>query len=211
MTDLGEISTMHVEFLIEEPSVEAALGNLVPSLLPQGTTFAFRVFNGKPDLLKNLECRLRGYRRWIGRDDRIVVLVDEDRQDCRKLKTQMERIASDCGFSTKTRTNDVGEFQVLTRIAIEELEAWFFGDPEALIAVFPRLSARVFGKAKYRDPDAMGGGTAETLESLLKRAGYYTNGMPKIEVATRISAMMDPLRNRSRSFQVFRDGLRALR
>jgi hypothetical protein len=29
----------------------------------------------------------------------------------------------------------------LNRIAVEELEAWFFGDIEALRAVYPKLSA----------------------------------------------------------------------
>jgi hypothetical protein len=52
--------------------------------------------------------------------------------------------------------------------------------------------------------------SAEALEQVMKQAGYYPGGMPKIEVAARISAVMNPMRNRSRSFQVFREGLSAM-
>lgn len=201
---------MHVEFLLEEPSAEAALSNLVPAVVPQDVTFAFHLFRGKQDLLQNLPRRLKGYHGWIPDDWRIVVLVDEDRQDCRHLKQRMEQIALDCGFGTKSSPVRGGMFQVLTRIAIEELEAWFLGDLAALSRAYPKLSAKSLGKPKYQNPDAIGGGTAETLETLLQRAGYYSGGMPKIEVASRISAFMDPASNRSRSFQVFRDGLLAL-
>ena len=76
---------MHVEFLLEEPSAEAFLAGFLPRALPQGDTWSLHSFQGKADLLKNLGSRLRGYRRWIPRDWRIVVLVDEDRQDCHEL------------------------------------------------------------------------------------------------------------------------------
>jgi hypothetical protein len=60
-----------------------------------------------------------------------------------------------------------------------------------------------------RDPDAVQGGTAETLLRVLQRAGYYAKQkhLPKVEIAVRISPHMSPERNRSRSFQVFRAGL----
>jgi hypothetical protein len=44
----------------------------------------------------------------------------------------------------------------------------------------------------------------------LRRAGYYPGGLPKIEVARNISEHMDPDRNTSRSFQVFREALGSL-
>jgi len=199
---------MHIEFLLEEPSAEAFLKNLIPKLLPQ-PTFNFHVFSGKPDLLKKLPLRLRAYRRWIPDDWRIVVLVDEDRKDCHVLKTQIEQAAIACGFATKTSARG-GAFQVLNRIAIEELEAWFFGDSEAVLKAYPKVSARMLNKPKYQNSDAITGGTAEAFERILKRAGYYSNGMPKIEVATCISTVMDYQRNLSRSFQVFKDGLLSL-
>ncbi len=47
----------------------------------------------------------------------------------------------------------------------------------------------------------------ETMERILQRAGYYPGGLPKKEVARNISENMDPMQNRSKSFQVFPDTL----
>ncbi len=89
------------------------------------------------------------------------------------------------------------------------MEAWFFGDIEALRGAYPRVSKSLQYQRKYRDPDAIKGGTAEALERLLIRTGYYTGKLPKIEVAQNIGPYMDPNRNRSKSFQVFVEGLKA--
>lgn len=73
---------MHLEFLVEEPSAEAALENLLPLMLGAAVTYQIHVHQGKQDLLLKLPARLRGYRRWLPPEWRIVALVDEDRQDC---------------------------------------------------------------------------------------------------------------------------------
>lgn len=106
-----------------------------------------------------------------------------------------------------------GKFEVVNRLAIDELEAWFFGDPEALVKAYPRVPSSVGNKAKYRNPDTIAGGTWEALERVLKRAGYYSSGMsgmPKVETARTISKYMIPERNRSKSSQVFREALQEL-
>ena len=96
----------------------------------------------------------------------------------------------------------------LCRIAIDELEAWFFGDVAALRTGYPRVPATLASQAKFRDPDRIAGGTWEALERVLRRAGYYPTGMPKVDVARTVATHMDPGRNRSRSFQVLVDGFR---
>jgi hypothetical protein len=200
---------MHVLFFVEEPSVEAALANLLPKMLPAHTTAQFIIFQGKPDLLNNLPARLRGYAGWLPEDWRIVVLVDEDRQDCRQLKDQLEFVAQSAGLVSKSQAKN-GRFQVLNRIAIEELEAWFLGDSAALCQVYPRLPASLGSRQKFRDPDAVAGGTWETLQGILQKHGYYPAGYPKMAAAQQISLHMDPARNRSHSFQVFLQGLQSL-
>ena len=140
-------------------------------------------------------------------DWRIVVLVDADDEDCRELKANLEEKAEEAGFLTKSSRPVGSHFQVLNRLAIEELEAWFFGDVEALHAAYPRISLNLGRKAKYRDPDAIKGGTWEALERELKRTRYYPSGFSKISIARAISIHMVPERNRSKSFQVFRQGL----
>jgi hypothetical protein len=198
---------MHLEFLVEEESAEIALQNLLPKLLGAAVSFKVHAHQGKADLLGKLQQRLRGYRAWMPSDYRIVVIVDVDRQDCLDLKGRLEEAAQQAGLATRSTADQSGGFQVLNRIAIEELEAWFFGDPEAIIAAYPGVPASIGSKSKYRIPDAITGGTWEALERLLQRAGYYPGGMAKREVARNISLHMQPGRNSSKSFQVLRDAL----
>ena len=198
---------MHIEFLVEELSAGAALTTIVPKILGQDVTFQMHVHQGKQDLLSRLTDRLKGYFHWLPADWRIVVLIDEDRQECDELKAQMENAARHAGLSTKSRAARGGQFLVLNRIAIEELEAWFFGDVEALCTAYRGVPPTLGAQATYRDPDAINGGTWETLERVLQKAGYHKGGLPKIAAARAISEHMIPERNQSRSFQVFRDGL----
>lgn len=200
---------MHIEFLLEELSAEAALRNVVPKIVPSAS-FDLHAYSGKHDLLAKLPDRLRAYRRFIPEDWRIVVLADNDRDDCRRLKGVLERAARDAGLPTMSSPGPGRQPRVVNRLAIEEFEAWFFGDVQALVAAYPRVSPTLGKRAGYRDPDAISGGTWEALERVLQKAGYYAGGLPKVEAARRISAHMDPQRNRSRSFQVFRDALLAL-
>lgn len=200
---------MHLELLLEEPSSEAFLQGALSKLLPEGTTWNPIVFQGKSDLLKNLESRLKAYRKWLPADWRIVVLIDEDRADCLDLKARMEAAAKAAGMRTKTAANG-SKFAVLNRIAVEELEAWFFGDPAALVEAYPGVSPTLGAKAAYRSPDAIAGGTWEALERVLQRAGYYGGGLPKIEVAREMAKYVVAERNTSPSFQCFVAGLNAL-
>ncbi|MBU6399483.1 MAG: DUF4276 family protein [Verrucomicrobia bacterium] len=200
---------MHIEFFVEEESAEAFLQGLVPKVISEGNSFFVHVFQGKRDLLGHLPARLKGYRNWLPVDWRIAVLVDEDRQDCKRLKAELEAAARGAGFATKTSLDQRGQFVVLNRVAIEELEAWYFGDVEALVKAYPGVPPTLDRKEKYREPDAIPGGTWETLERVLQRAGYFPAGLPKMEVARKMAPLMDPQRNRSKSFQHFVAGLRA--
>jgi len=201
---------LHLELLVEEPSAEAALFHLLPKILEGRASFTIHSFRGKPDLLAKLSKRLKGYSAWLPDDYRVIVLVDKDMDDCKVLKKRLEKIAADTGLVTKTRARSRKVFQVVNRLAIEELEAWFFGDIEALAMAYPGVSHSLPRRAAYRDPDAIAGGTWEALERVLNRAGYYPGGLPKIEAAKSISLNMVPERNRSHSFQVFCEGIRSV-
>ncbi len=201
---------MHIEFLVEEESAEIALQYLVPKIVETLISFRIHVFQGKHDLINKLPSRLNGYRPWLPPDWIIMVLLDEDREDCGELKEKLERIASLAGLKTKSQAGLEEKFQVINRLAIEELEAWFFGDVLAICQAYHRISSTLDQRRGFRDPDAILGGTWEALERVMQSAGYYSGGLPKKEVARRISKFMDPERNRSKSFQVFRDSLRSL-
>jgi hypothetical protein len=201
---------MHLEFLVEERSAEAALIHILAKILPPDCRYDIRVFQGKQDLLEKLPVRLRAYASTMTPDDRLIILVDEDRQDCHALKARLEQAAHYAGLITRSQVLPGMPCQVLNRIAIEELEAWFFGDVLALRQAYPRLPEGLARKAGSRNPDAISGGTWEALQRTLQKAGYFPGGLAKIEVARQVAAYMDPDRNTSRSFQVFRDSLRAM-
>jgi len=63
---------------------------------------------------------------------------------------------------------------------------------------------------RYRNPDAIMGGTWEALERVLERAGHFKGGLRKIECARTMAPYLDVRRNRSKSFHVLRDMLASL-
>ena len=201
---------MHIKFFLEEPSAEEALKQLLPKILLKDVSYEFHTFQGRDEMLKDLPKRLKG-EQWIPDNWRIIVLIDEDRRDCHELKAYLERAAHEAGFVTKSSAVPNEDFQIVNRIAIEELEAWFFGDVEALHAAYPRIPENLQSKAKYRNPDAIPGGTSEALERLLKQKNHYTQRerLHKPTIAQNIAQHMVPSRNRSKSFQVFVEGLKA--
>ena len=196
----------HFEFLVEEPSMEAFLDAWLPRFLPPHCTFEIFVHPGKHALLRRLGSRLRGYANWMPPEYRIVVVVDRDSDECEELKLRLEQICESVGLRSR-RAAGGPEWQVVTRIAIEELEAWYFGDWPAVRAAYPRIPAQIPDRVARRNPDAIRGGTWEAFERVLRRYGYFRQGLAKVRAATDIGRHIDPARNRSRSFAVFRDAI----
>ncbi len=198
---------MHIDFLVEEQSMEIVLENIVPKIIGTSSNITFQIhdFRGRDRLLGKLQDRMRGYAAIMKdqHDLRVVVLIDEDREDCQKLKAKLEAVATDVGLMTRSKSAG-SRFKVLNRIVVEELEAWFFGDLTAIREAYPYISPDLLKKKAYRDPDAIPGGTWESLERELCRG---RKKLGKGAIARAISPYMQPERNCSKSFQVFRDGL----
>ena len=191
---------------VEELSMEIALEQMLPPMLGD-IDFDVHRFQCKDDLLKNLPDRLRGYRAWLPDNWAILVLVDRDDEDCLQLKRRLDEIALRAGLTTRTVAGHGDRFQVMNRIVIEELEAWFFGDWQAVKTAYPRVSQHVPQQAGFRAPDAIAGGTWEAMERILKRAGYFKGGLRKLELAREVTQHMDPAKNTSPSFQTFRNAV----
>lgn len=189
-----------LEILVEEDSMEVVLRSIVPKIVGE-LAFEIYPYRGKPDLLTKLPARLRAYRHWLPTGSRIVVIVDRDSDDCLELKGALEGIAKEAGLKTRSQAR-ASNFQVVNRIAVEELEAWYFGDWEAVREAFPRVPASVPAASRFRDPDAIRGGTWEALERVLRSHGYFAGGLRKLEFASKVAPRMVPERNRSHSFQV---------
>ena len=198
------MTASHLELLVEEPSMEAFLEATLPRLLPVDCTFSIHAFQSKNDLLRKLPDRLRGYRSTLLDDWRLIVMMDRDNTDCQKVKANLESESCQAALTTRTQS---AAWQVVNRVVIEELEAWYFGDWEAVRQAFPKVSPNTPKQSKYRDPDAIEGGTWEAFERVLQARGYYSQGLAKVDAAKRIGPFIDPERNRSHSFKKFYEAI----
>ncbi len=212
---------MHIEFLIEDSSGEKLMGKLLPKLLgEQGSPHTWRLhpYKGigrvpkgmtkasdpsKRMLLDNLPRLLSGYGRTHG-IDAVVVILDSDRRSCVDFLGELNSILDGC----QPKPN------AIFRIAIEEIEAWYFGDRVALLAAYPRAKQDILNRYKQDSicgtwevlADAIypGGSTA------IKMVGWPLPGQVKHEWAEKIGPYLVPDRNTSPSFGKLRDGLRRL-
>lgn len=202
---------MKIELLVEEISAKAALDQLLPRLLP-GHSCRVRVFEGWQDLLGQLKVLLQGYHKrifWEGQTElRVVVLLDGD-GICARRKAALEAKAAEAGLLTKTTAGPGEVFHVLNRIAVQELEAWWLGDREAIMAAYPGVKPHHF-KGTDRDSDTSLKPN-DVLWGVLKQGRYFLTGKRKTQWATDISQQLNLEENTSASFQAFRQGLAALR
>lgn len=212
---------MHIEFLVEDASGGKLLEALLPKLIgKQGDPHTWRLHSykgigripanlnagadpAKRILLDQLPRILRGYGKTPGIDAAVVVL-DSDRQDCVAFLAELKALAALCNPPPNT----------LFRLAIEEMEAWYLGDRQALQTAYPRAKAAVLdGYVQDSICD-----TWELLADavhpggsvVIKKAGWPSPGQLKCEWAERIGPLLDPTRNVSPSFGKLRDGLKLL-
>ncbi len=177
-----------IVFLLEERSMKVFLEELLPRVFPH-LEFLCVPHEGKNDLEKSIPRKLRA---WTEPGVRFVVVRDNDGGDCRKLKQRLLQI---CERAKRPDT--------LIRLAVQELEAWYFGDLLALASAFgdPGL-AKLDRKRKYRDPDEISQPSME-LQRLIP-------GFQKLKAARAMGQAMNPGNNESHSFNVFLQGLHTL-
>ena len=116
-------------FFLEEPSARKFLLNFLPHIGFKDWEYELqrnRAYGSKQDLLKYFALDLRD---WGTPGDRYVVLVDNDRNDCRKLRNSILAKAKEKCQSQSERLK--------ARIVCRELEAWYLGDLAALRSVYP--------------------------------------------------------------------------
>lgn len=211
---------MHFEILVEDQSGKIVLDLLLPKLLNNDDAHTFRIhpYKGigripkgmkpgqdpkKQILLDQLPRLLRGYGASLRHMEAVViVVVDLDDRKCTEFKREILAIAELCNPRPR----------LLVRIAVEEMEAWLLGDQEAILAAYPRAKTKSLSEYVQDSicstwevlADAIHPGGAEDLRS----QGWPAPGQAKCEWARRIAPHMDVERNLSRSFVVFREGLR---
>jgi hypothetical protein len=126
-------------FLVEDYSMRKFLEGILPRLGFKEDFFEIKHHRGKEDLISNLRQIIPSLSK---RAQQIIVIIDQDKQDCVVLKDKIKKKMAYCSCEYKIR------------IACYELEAWFLGDMEAIAKCSSRFKAGFFqGKKKYRDID----------------------------------------------------------
>ena len=180
---------MNLVFMLEEQSAKNLLDIILPKILPPEVQFQTIRHRGKDDLRLSLPRKLRG---WLAPNTRFVVVHDQDYNLCETLKADLQTIC-----------RQAGRDDVIVRIVCQELEAWYFGDLEAVEQAFPgNRVQQLAGKRAYRDPDAIHKPSKE-LERLVP-------GFHKGVASQTIPNFMAIDQNRSRSFQIFINAVRNL-
>lgn len=164
--------------------MKVLLDGLLPRLYPD-LQFLCVSHEGKQDLEKSIPRKLKA---WREPGVRFVVLRDNDGADCRVVKKRL------VGFCEQADRPDA-----LVRIVCQELEAWYFGAPEALAEAFGRTAlADVARRARFRDPD--------TIQQPSRALAEIVEEFQKVSGARRMARVLTR-ENLSRSFQVFISGI----
>lgn len=174
---------------LEERSAAVMLKAVATSVLPHDVELKCIIFEGKQDLERNLERKLRG---WQAPDTQFVVMRDRDSEDCTLVKKRLVGICRRAGHP-----------ETLVRIACGELESFYLGDLEAISAAFGQKVSDS-RKAKFRQPDNLGN-AAEELRRLTDGRYQKISGSRLIAPHLKTDGT-----NRSHSFNVLLSGLRRM-
>ncbi len=214
---------MHFEILVEDASGKIVLESVLEKILnTNGHDHSYRVIaykgigripknlRGTIDpqrriLLDRLPKLLRGYGKSLQDfTAAVVVVVDLDDKDCLEFKQEMLEILDVCNPQPIT----------LFRIAIEEGEAWLLGDRNAVKVAYPCAKEQVLDNYVQ---DSICGTWEKLADAVYQNGsqkliemGWPHTGQAKCEWANNIAPHLDVEVNQSRSFQVFRDGIRNL-
>lgn len=215
---------MHFEILIEDQSGKKALDIIVPKLKREEDTFRVIAYRGvgripsnlarkadprKRILLDRLPRLLRGYGRthasYAAEYEAAVIVVCDLDDRCRKA-FRGDLLGLLRSIYPRPRT--------CFCLAIEEGEAWLLGDRQAVLEAYPQARREVLDGyvndsicgtwERLADAIYPGGAIA------LSRRGWQAVGAEKSRWAEHISPAMGVDRNRSPSFQYFRNALRML-
>ena len=174
--------------MVEEQSAQEVLKVILPQVLPKGTQLTIIPHSGKSHLWKSMPKKLKA---WNVPDAKFVVLQDQDSAECIKLKSELQDLCNRCRDG------------VLVRIACVELEAWYFGDLDAVSKAYDlKQLSELAQKKKFREPDKINNPKNE-LKKLIPLH-------QEIRGAKLIAPHMDIAGNTSQSFRAFITGIQRL-
>jgi len=199
---------MHLEFLTEDQSSRKAMDILIPKMLGNETTYRIHSYKGigripkglrpksaanKRILLDQLPRILRGYGN-TSYCDVVIVVCDLDNKDKHDFLTELQNVLDVCERKPKT----------IICLAIEEFEAWYLGDMNAVREAYPKAKTSVLNS--YVNDSICG--TWELLadavykggSKALSKKGWQAEGEQKSIWAELISPHMNVDENHSPSF-----------
>ncbi|AYQ56287.1 hypothetical protein MS2017_0548 [Bathymodiolus thermophilus thioautotrophic gill symbiont] len=133
---------MHLVCFTEERSAKKMLEIVLPKILPDNFSFLVISFEGKSDLDKQIEKKLKNYQR---PDTVFLILRDQDAAVCTNVKQQL-----------LNKVRNSGKAKVsLVRIACHELENFYLGDLSAIEQAFNKTLASSQASKKFRDVDKL--------------------------------------------------------
>ena len=179
---------MILHIFTEEASFKEFAVRFLNRLMPD---ICCRIYphQGKQDLEKALRSTLPTISRMP--EARVLIVRDQDSDNCRLLKKKLDDMVSDYCHST---------YKI--RIVCRELECWFLGDMEAIAGAYPRFKPELHRhKADYRIVDEI----ADAPDRLLRMVPELKRNktLPKMDFANRVASHMTVEANSSTSFRHF--------
>ncbi len=215
---------VHLEVLAEDVSTKAALDILLPRIIGTDHSFKVRSYRGigkipsgmspktdasKRILLDQLPRLLRGFGRTFagygpGYSAGVVVVCDLDNRCLKEFRAELLAVVQRCRPLPLTRIC----------FAVEELESWLLGDPDAVKLAYPQADEGVLDRYEQDSicgtwemlADAVHRGRAKALEN----EPYQIVGTLKSEWAKAITRHIEVARNRSPSLQYLASKLEEL-
>jgi len=212
---------MHFDFLIEDLSGKKMLTALLPKIIISSNTYTIKHYSGighlpknlkrTPDpktrgILNNLPKLIEGFgKTYQGYGENykvtLIVVIDLDSRNKKDFLQVLNKILDSCTSQPST----------YFCFMIEEGEAWFLGDINAIKQAYPKVKQTIL---KSYIPDSI----CDTWELLadaiypggreaLKRKGTSYIGREKSNWAKNITPHIDVENNKSQSFQYFREVL----
>ncbi len=175
--------------MVEELSMKTLLELLLPRIFGKDQLFSVVKHEGKSDLVKSIPRKLKG---WTDKNDRFIILQDQDKEDCINLKLRLAKLCEDAGRP-----------ETVVRIVCFELESWYLADLKALSLAFEKPEiAKNQNRSGYRDPDSH----PQPSKRILKLVPDFE----KVGGARAIAPHLDVENERSPSFKNFVRAVRRL-
>jgi len=199
---------MRLYFLVEGKSEETFLKHWLPRFLPSHTSFLIITHRGKgklprenpmpkepsrQGLLDQLPMKLRAYGKALSPDTaRVIVLLDQDEDDCLELKSRIIDALACCNPRPET----------LVRIAVKETEAFYLGDKAAIRRAFHR-SLHKKKLNEYQPDRHPESGTWEIFAKIVKATSEDKVGWARTMAENMAADRPYPNDNQSVSFRNF--------